>query len=51
MSASKERSKLDPGSYALREIELKLELASGAAEDLLAHPLLDKARPLPKQSG
>jgi inorganic triphosphatase YgiF len=34
-----------------REIELKLELASGAAEDLLAHPLLDKAKPLPKQSG
>jgi inorganic triphosphatase YgiF len=51
MSASKERSKLDPGSDALREIELKLELASGAAEDLLAHPLLDKAHPLPKQSG
>jgi len=35
----------------LREIELKLELASGAAEDLLAHPLLDKAKPLLKQSG
>ena len=51
MSASKGRSKLDPGSDAPREIELKLELASGTAEDLLAHPLLDKARPLPKQSG
>ena len=51
MSASKKRSKPDPISAAPREIELKLELASGAAEDLLAHPLLEKARPLPKQSG
>ncbi|MBD2745240.1 CHAD domain-containing protein [Microvirga sp. BT688] len=34
-----------------REIELKLELASGTAEDLLTHPLLNKAQPLPKQSG
>ena len=51
MSASTKRSKRDSGSDAPREIELKLELASGAAENLLAHPLLDKARPLPKQSG
>jgi triphosphatase len=51
MSASKARSKQSPVSDAPREIELKLELASGASEDLLAHPLLDKARPLPKQSG
>lgn len=51
MSASKERSKQDPISDAPREIELKLELASGATEDLLAHPLLKKARPLPRQSG
>ena len=51
MSASKKRPKPDPAPAAPREIELKLELASGAAEDLLAHPLLDKAYPLPKQSG
>jgi triphosphatase len=51
MSASKKTPKPDPVSAAPREIELKLELASGAAEDLLAHPILDKARPLPKQSG
>ncbi|WP_052003414.1 CHAD domain-containing protein [Microvirga sp. BSC39] len=51
MSASKGRSKQDPISDAPREIELKLELASGAAEDLLAHPLLNEARPLSKQSG
>jgi inorganic triphosphatase YgiF len=51
MSASKGRSKQDPVLDAPREIELKLELASGAAEDLLAHPLLDKAQPLPRQSG
>ncbi|MBB3017600.1 inorganic triphosphatase YgiF [Microvirga lupini] len=51
MSASRKTPKPDPASAAPREIELKLELASGAAEDLLAHPLLDKARPLPEQSG
>jgi triphosphatase len=51
MSASKERPKQDPIPDTPREIELKLELASGAVEDLLAHPLLDKAQPLPKQSG
>lgn len=51
MSASRKKPKPDPVSAAPREIELKLELASGAAEDLLAHPLLDKARPLAKQSG
>ena len=51
MSASKARSKQSPVSAAPREIELKLELASGASEDLLAHPLLDKARPLLQQSG
>jgi triphosphatase len=51
MSGSKGRSKQDPAPDAPREIELKLELASGAAEDLLEHPLLDKARPLLKQSG
>ncbi|MBF9197111.1 CYTH and CHAD domain-containing protein [Microvirga terrestris] len=51
MSASKERSKQNSGADAPREIELKLELASGTTEDLLAHALLDKARPLPKQSG
>ncbi|MEE1655674.1 CHAD domain-containing protein [Microvirga sp. CF3062] len=51
MSASTKRPKPDPVSAAPREIELKLELASGTAEDLLAHPLLDKARPLAKQSG
>lgn len=51
MSGSKGRSKRDSISDAPHEIELKLELASGAAEDLLAHPLLDKAQPLLKQSG
>ncbi|MGF9763538.1 CHAD domain-containing protein [Microvirga sp. 0TCS3.31] len=51
MSASGKKPKPDPTSAAPREIELKLELASGAAEDLLAHPLLDKAHPLAKQSG
>ncbi len=51
MGASKERSKQHPTADVPREIELKLELASGTAEDLLAHPLLDKARPLPRQSG
>ncbi|MBB4038953.1 inorganic triphosphatase YgiF [Microvirga flocculans] len=34
-----------------REVELKMELASGTADALLAHPLLAKARPLPEQGG
>ncbi|WP_243374226.1 CYTH and CHAD domain-containing protein [Microvirga solisilvae] len=34
-----------------REIELKLEIASGHADALLAHPLLALARPLPEESG
>ncbi|MBJ6124606.1 CHAD domain-containing protein [Microvirga splendida] len=44
-------AKQKPKQDEPREIELKLELASGMAEDLLAHPALAKARPLPKQSG
>ncbi len=51
MSASKKRSKQDPVSDMPREIELKLELATGTADDLLTHPVLAKARPLPEQSG
>lgn len=34
-----------------REIELKLELASGDVEDLLSHPALASLTPLPDQSG
>ncbi|MBM1169572.1 CYTH and CHAD domain-containing protein [Microvirga arabica] len=51
MSASKEKSKQQGVSDSPREIELKLELASGTAEDLLTHPLIEKAQPLPRQSG
>jgi len=39
------------GHNAPREVELKLELASGHVADLLNHPLLARARPLPEQSG
>lgn len=39
------------GEKAPREIELKLELASGHVADLLGHPLLVAAEPLPAQSG
>ena len=39
------------GPEAPREIELKLEPASGRVDDLLDHPLLARARPLPDQSG
>lgn len=34
-----------------REIELKLELASGRIEDLLEHPAFNQAKPLSDQSG
>ncbi len=34
-----------------REIELKLELASGTVDDLLVHPALSGLTPLPGQSG
>lgn len=52
MSASQRRSKQGQiANTPPREIELKLELASGTADDLLAHPLLAKARALPEQSG
>ncbi|MBZ6076547.1 CYTH and CHAD domain-containing protein [Microvirga puerhi] len=34
-----------------REVELKLELASGTLDDLLAHSVLKKAKPLADQSG
>jgi inorganic triphosphatase YgiF len=33
------------------EVELKLELASDARDQLLGHPLVSQARPLPDQSG
>lgn len=36
---------------APREVELKLELVSGTMEDLLAHPLLEQATPVPEKSG
>ncbi|QFU17408.1 CYTH and CHAD domain-containing protein [Microvirga thermotolerans] len=34
-----------------REIELKLEWAAGSVADLLAHPLLLRAEPMPERSG
>jgi len=45
------RDKAVPSQAQPREIELKLELASGAIAPLLAHPALAQARPLPDQSG
>ena len=43
------RNRPDKGSP--REVELKLELASGKVKRLLAHPLLADAQPVPEQSG
>ncbi|PVE22430.1 hypothetical protein DC522_21340 [Microvirga sp. KLBC 81] len=40
-----------PRHQHAREIELKLELTSGAADAVLRHPLLARAKPLPEQSG
>lgn len=52
MKASKRRSSGAPASDSQpREIELKLELASGSVDDLLTHPVLAQACPLPRQSG
>jgi len=52
MSDPKEASKRSPASRQQpREIELKLELASGTADPLLRHPSLANARPVPEQSG
>ncbi|MEZ0169606.1 CHAD domain-containing protein [Microvirga sp. TS319] len=36
---------------APREVEMKLELASGRMDDLLDHPLLARAKPAPDRSG
>lgn len=40
-----------PDKGSRREVELKLELASGKVKRLLAHPLLAGAQPVPEQSG
>lgn len=41
----------EPDRATPREVELKLELASGKVRRLLAHPLLARAQPVPEQSG
>ncbi|ANY79813.1 hypothetical protein BB934_17615 [Microvirga ossetica] len=52
MSAPENRLKRSSRSdIPPREIELKLELASGTADDLLTHPALSHLRPLPDQGG
>jgi triphosphatase len=40
-----------PSDAPPREIELKLELASGTPDDLLKHPALSALKPLPAQTG
>jgi inorganic triphosphatase YgiF len=42
---------LSPTSDPAREIELKLEIASGTVDDLLAHPALSRSRPVPEHGG
>jgi len=52
MKVSKRRSSGAPACDCQpREIELKLELASGSVDELLTHPALAQACPLPNQSG
>ncbi|WP_052954465.1 CYTH and CHAD domain-containing protein [Microvirga vignae] len=52
MKAPKKRSSgTSASNQQPREIELKLELASGGSDVLLEHPALAHAHPLPDQSG
>ncbi len=47
-------NRINPGSHSStppREIELKLELASGSVDALLRHPALASLNPLPKKCG